>query len=417
MIRAAKTFLLRPACWFALVTTVVGAGCTADRSDFEQATHEIINGKADTADSAILLALAQTSAQTAELCTATLISPKVLLLAAHCVTGGQINDATTKFFVAQANTLTDVTSKRVPLIPVQARAFDSNYNNMAGSPYDFGVVVLSNPLPVSPVPLNRGATMEGEPVRYVGYGISDLAEARARALGMVPQQSSAGTKREATATLGPMARGSTRVITVNYPQNNVCSGDSGGPLLIKRDGVEKVAGVASTTLNGCQGPADYGLVDQELAWIDEQIRKFDPGGATGDGGVVDPGTRDASADVAPRADALVPTTPPTGSMSHDDASSTPIAMDAAGTNTSMSLPTASGAGGNTGAGGASGAGGTSRSGGMSGTGGRVVEPSAQGAAFTGQSGCSFGGTNSGQAAGLAALATILAMLVALRRKS
>jgi secreted trypsin-like serine protease len=260
-----------------LVTSLLGA-CSGSPElipiEIDETSREIIDGELATRDPSVVLSLARIGPGRTRLCTASVITPKILLLAAHCVAKADLADAT--FSIALANNLEEVRSGRAPLIPVQTRVPHPRYTGDSADGRDFGLLVMAAPLALKPLPLNRTPTVTGEPVRYVGFGISDKEEAAARAMGMTSTMNTSGTKRQASATLGPLEPGSDVIVTVLNPENNVCSGDSGGPLFVKRDGIEVIAGVASFTRATCQGRAAYGLVDKEIDWIDEQIQKFDP---------------------------------------------------------------------------------------------------------------------------------------------
>jgi hypothetical protein len=106
---------------------------------------------------------------------------------------------------------------------------------------------------------------------------------------------------------------------VDYQGNahSICNGDSGGPSLLDVDGVERIVGVHSFTLQGCIGFAHDSRVDANLYWSAPIIEMADPGflppgtGASVDLGGAAPapsphnGCALAGADAARSADAMV----------------------------------------------------------------------------------------------------------------
>ncbi|MEA2700231.1 MAG: hypothetical protein QOI66_4502 [Myxococcales bacterium] len=280
-----------------LALGVLGASsCSADAVpvDDNQQARAIIDGTEDSGDPSIVLFYAQTSATGGALCTATVISPRTLILAAHCVSGADVANA--KFAIAIANNLAQVMWGQVKLMPVMTTVFDPQFAGPAApaAGHDFAVAAMSAPLTLKPIPLNRTPTVVGEPVRQVGYGLSSLKDEQAIDLGMMPTMLSAGTKRETTAALGDLYPGSELVTTVTNLPHSACRGDSGSPLLIKRNGIEVISGIASFTVPGCQAPVGYGLVDKEYDWIAAQVKKYDPdydlasGAGGSDGGSANP---------------------------------------------------------------------------------------------------------------------------------
>jgi len=244
----------------ALAAVVAAGGCQESDSPLATTARAIVAGTLDGADPAIMELVAQKSTLAAR-CTATLITPRVLLTAAHCFT----ETVGFRYAVFPRNDDTNFTDK--DLLPLQATVYDPSYNNMPRQGNDFAIIVLATPLDVPPVRLNRVPIdgLEGKAVRYVGYGLSIGSD-----------RSSGGIKRQATA---PIAQINGTLIAIAPNAHGSCPGDSGGPMLINDGRGESIVGIASFVDNpSCLRDSFFQRVDTQLAWVDQQIKKYDPGG-------------------------------------------------------------------------------------------------------------------------------------------
>jgi hypothetical protein len=310
-----------------VVTSLLVAACSGDALDAAPAPAQrpIIAGPINTGDPAIM-ELLSFRGNTGARCTATLITPRLLLAAAHCLV--ETPGFTRHIFPGND----DRNVADADLLRVRMVVHDTRY----GSPRqgnDFSIIVLETPLAIRPMRLNRAPLtgVVGKPVRYVGYGIS-----------VVGNLNSGGIKRHNTA---PLAAVSQLLLTVGPNQHITCEGDSGGPLLLDDGKGESVIGVSSfVDAPACRRNSWYQRVDTQLAWIDEQIQKYDPDGLTpaSDGGAGDtgvPGTDagtgagdaaaspDAAADARAAPDSAPGTSPPPGPAADAGAADTAPTSD------------------------------------------------------------------------------------------
>jgi secreted trypsin-like serine protease len=252
----------------ALVSLAVSAAACVPAGGPGESQEAIVGGTADTGDPGVMLVIFDQGAQGASLCTGELLSPHVIMTAAHCVDPAVVGKTGTfKVFpgnnLSQANLQTD-------LLAVKETHYNTAFdvNNLTGG-NDIAVVILQNPVTnVMPLVMNRQAidnNLVGSSVRLVGYGITSSTDTNG---------TTAGVKRQTTTTLAGFDD-----VLINFmdPQHLTCEGDSGGPAFMTIGGQEVIAGITSFGDKNCMQFGYDTRVDKFAdSFVQPYIDMFDP---------------------------------------------------------------------------------------------------------------------------------------------
>jgi hypothetical protein len=236
-------------------------------------------------------------------CSGTLISPRTVITAGHCYSN---QDPPTRVFFDTGSPI-----QRTSVV-ANGGARHPNYNNFSLT-NDLALVKLVADAPVQPAVLLREAMNQsfiGPTSSFVGYGDTSASGG------------GFGTRRVITLPIqyvGPM---SNIPVSPNAPDGasdeidgtqfyyqvnnrNTCTGDSGGPAFVVRNGVERHAGVTSFGDEDCAYDGVVARTDAAtLAWIQQTIDAFEPGAACRADGVCGGGC--VSTTPAPRGTMLDP---------------------------------------------------------------------------------------------------------------
>ena len=193
------------------------------------------------------------------LCTATLVAPRVLLTAAHCLMDGALPTA---FFgtAPQGDGGASIAIIATRVHP----AFDPSTlaNDVAMALLAEDAPAGARPWPLPASPLDPGSV--GLPLRLVGFGLTG------------PADTSPTQKRVGTATLASIVA---TQFALSPSPSQTCEGDSGGPAFATIGGVEVIVGVTSSGDPQCsQGGTDT-RVDAYASFVSTWLRVTAEGAA------------------------------------------------------------------------------------------------------------------------------------------
>ncbi|MGE5408600.1 MAG: S1 family peptidase [Syntrophothermus sp.] len=222
-------------------------------------------------------------------CTGTVVAPRLILTAGHCVENiesGEVTapaDLLVATGVADLNTVAAGNVSRVLQALVYPR-FDPG--QLRG---DAGLLVLTAPVSAPPIQLGEagdaGLREPGTPLRIAGWGLSN-----SRAKEISGQLRMARTKVEPVSSCRarsqryyPFYSPAQQLCAIDPPRFTVsaCHGDSGGPAIATRaDGTPVEIGIVSTGGPGCNTrlPNVFTRTDRIASWVSRWIAAIEAGG-------------------------------------------------------------------------------------------------------------------------------------------
>ncbi len=222
-------------------------------------------------------------------CTATVVAPRVILTAGHCVEDIESGTIAPPSGFAVATGIADlrqVTKANVSLVS-QALVYPGfNPSKLQG---DAGLLILATPTPAPPIALasapDAGLVATGTKLTIAGWGLtSPKAKEGSPVLkaGETIVQDSTECKRQSRRYY-PFYSGALQFCAIDRPGDRVsgCFGDSGGPAIATRaDGTAVEVGVVSTGGPGCNRhlPNVFTRVDQINAWVASWVAAVEAGG-------------------------------------------------------------------------------------------------------------------------------------------
>jgi hypothetical protein len=227
------------------------------------ATAPIINGVLDPNRPAVVAVLSQKNGQGGA-CTGTIIQVDVPSKTAHVLTAAHCVDPLPPVAVIQGDDYESTRAIRYSVLDYVAHPdYSGRITGGAGSAFDFAIVRIVGADATTPV-LKYLAPSEdrlarGTPVVSVGYGRTTP----------IDEPRSENSKRYRIART--LTNVTSTMLVYSLDGGGICSGDSGGPVLVDVDGEPRVAGVHSFVSNNCKGDGYSGRVSAVDGWIRQQL--------------------------------------------------------------------------------------------------------------------------------------------------
>lgn len=275
------------------VWSLLVAGCAAGTVEepVTQSEEEIVRGKEEKKLPQVV-AVQINGYSGASLCTGTYVAPRVVVSAAHCTRFDAIPGQTFVYFGKDYHgdrlSLPEIPAPGEPSVWARAETtlVHPDYDAELHYP-DLAIFYLDRELPFEPIPLQRERLSKSDKKATIaGWGgskalVADISEVEGSGIKRSATVSILGTPTEADfhpddpnpGILVPEIREDLVKTNGLAPSANTCAGDSGGPLLVKDHGCEKLAGVGFWTGLWCEDYAMFSRIDPFLDFFDASFER------------------------------------------------------------------------------------------------------------------------------------------------
>jgi secreted trypsin-like serine protease len=282
-----------------LATVALALALPATASAEPAAHASIVNGRGATVEEFPSLAYIEAhQGKTGFSCTGTVVAPRVILTAAHCIEDLERGGFTpAQQYAVATGTTTPSKALRENVFRVAETHVYPGFDP-GGLHGDAGVLILDRPTAAPPIAMAGSGDVAlyegGAPVQLAGWGVTGANAKNApeslRATSMVVQKPA--LCKQKTRNDRPNYSAALQMCTLDTPtkKSGGCFGDSGGPAIgVRADGVPVELGVISTGGAFCSTklPNVLTRVDVISGWVSEWIAATESGGPRP---IVDPKT-------------------------------------------------------------------------------------------------------------------------------
>lgn len=196
------------------------------------------------------------------LCTGTVVAPRLVLTAAHCLAGLRQDTEVEVYFGQEITATNRVGVEDYGVHPMFCPDCKEDI-------YDYGFIVITTDfmvpggfiLPITTQEEWDEAMVDGREVTLVGYGKDPEVDALNEGI---------GRKREVSTTIRRFSDRGLEFYAGGMQQDS-CEGDSGGPAFVRvGDGTMRLAGITSRGSNPCGDGGYYGTPYPALCWVRDQ---------------------------------------------------------------------------------------------------------------------------------------------------
>jgi secreted trypsin-like serine protease len=265
---------------------------TATASPNPEATASVIGGhNATIAEYPSLAFIEGVQATAGYACTGTVVAPRVVLTAGHCVEDLESSSIVEPKLIAVATGISNLQKIQIAQVSKVEQVLAYPGFDPTQLHGDAGLLILTAPVTAPPIALATAADAAlyepGGQLTVAGWGIDN------RTTGHAPNQLQAATVpieeasrcKEGTRRFYPFFDPSRQVCALDAPHFHIttCHGDSGGPAIATRpDGPPVEIGVTSLGDGTCNpaSPAVFTRTDQISSWVQSWIDAVEAGGPT-----------------------------------------------------------------------------------------------------------------------------------------